>query len=75
MSLQDFATELQAVLNENKELKQRIARTELYIKKLLLDNGGEIKINPFENTEEREVVKKLEIGYGITTLELIKLEL
>lgn len=71
MNLQNFATDLQSVLNENKELKQRIDCTELYLKKLLLDNSGEIKIKPFENTEEREAAKKLEIEYGITTLELI----
>ena len=71
MNLQDFATELQLTLDENTALKQRIERTEIYLKKLLIDNGGKIEIKPFENKEKREELKNYKIAFGITTIELI----
>ncbi len=71
MNLQDFATELQLTLDENEALKERLARMEIYLKKFLLDNGGIIKIEPFESIEKREELKKLRIALGVTTIELI----
>lgn len=71
MNLQDFTTELQLTLDENTALKQQIERTEIYLKKLLLDSGGKIEIKPFENKEERLKMKDYTIAFGITTIELI----
>lgn len=71
MNLQDFATQLQVALDENVALKQQIERTEIYLKKLLLDSGGKIEIKPFESKEKREELTNYKIAFGITTIELI----
>jgi len=73
MELQTFIGELQAILKENESLKEQIKRYEIYIKKLVFDNNGIIKIKPFETSEaKRELESNYELGFGITSIHLIQ---
>ena len=73
MKLEDFANELNQTLKENADLKEKINRYEIYIKKLAFDNGGILKIIPFENNNQRQKLKdEYALALGISSIELIK---
>ena len=73
MNLQNFTNELQATLDENEFLKSRLERTEMYLKKLLIDNNGELKVIPFKNTKERASMKNYQIAFGVSSIILVEL--